>query len=213
MMGKNGPKRAVKTNTCKQGCRQPVSGRRGRVRARGGTKIGNDENDLPLTSTANGELTQINGAINWGADGFGQLTGVRVGSGEAASVVPIGQTVWFGADGSVIPAGPGGAQPDGAAASLLVEASGSYTLTVLATMNHAAGGTVVQGEDWLNLETVRLMGEDGDGDPISVALETRVQDDVPVHVKVLGVPVPLVALLEGVCIEWRWRRDWQQRVV
>jgi len=55
---------------------------------------------------------------------------------------------------------------------------------------------VVQGEDWLNLETVRLMGEDGDGDPITVALETRVQDDVPVHVKVLGVPVPLVALLE-----------------
>lgn len=161
-----------------------------------GTKIGNDENDLPLTSTANGGLTQINGAINWGADGFGQLTGVRVGSGEAASVVPIGQTVWFGADGSVIPAGPGGTQPDGAAASLLVDASGSYTLTVLATMNHAAGGTVVQGEDWLNLETVRLMGEDGDGDPISVALETRVQDDVPVHVKVLGVPVPLVALLE-----------------
>eukprot|EP01036_Dinobryon_divergens_P060337 gene60337-80468_t len=63
-------------------------------------------------------------------------------------------------------------------------------------MNHAAGGTVVQGEDWLNLETVRLMGEDGDGDPITVALETRVQDDVPVHVKVLGVPVPLLALLE-----------------
>jgi len=161
-----------------------------------GTKIGNDENDLPLTSTANGGLTQINGAINWGADGFGQLTGVRVGSGEGASVVPVGQTVWFGADGSVIPSGPGGARPEGAAASLLVEASGSYTLTVLATMNHAAGGTVVQGEDWLNLETVRLMGEDGDGDPITVALETRVQDDVPVHVKVLGVPVPLVALLE-----------------
>lgn len=161
-----------------------------------GAKIGNDENDLPLTSTANGGLTQINGAINWGADGFGQLTGVRVGSGEAASVVPIGQTVWFGADGSVIPSGPDGARPDGAAASLLVEASGSYTLTVLAAMNHAAGGTVVQGEDWLNLETVRLMGEDGDGDPITVALETRVQDDVPVHVKVLGVPVPLLALLE-----------------
>ena len=161
-----------------------------------GTKIGNDENDLPLTSTANGGLTQINGAINWGADGFGQLTGVRVGSGEGASVVPVGQTVWFGADGSVIPSGPGGARPEGAAASLLVEASGSYTLTVLATMNHAAGGTVVQGEDWLNLETVRLMGEDGDGDPITVALETRVQDDVPVHVKVLGVPVPLLALLE-----------------
>ncbi len=161
-----------------------------------GDKIGNDENDLPLTSTANGGLTQINGAINWGADGFGQLTGVRVGSGEGASVVPVGQTVWFGADGSVIPSGPGGARPEGAAASLLVEASGSYTLTVLATMNHAAGGEVVQGEDWLNLETVRLMGEDGDGDPITVALETRVQDDVPVHVKVLGVPVPLVALLE-----------------
>jgi VCBS repeat-containing protein len=161
-----------------------------------GDKIGNDENDLPLTSTANGGLTQINGAINWGADGFGQLTGVRVGSGEGASVVPVGQTVWFGADGSVIPSGPGGARPEGAAASLLVEASGSYTLTVLATMNHAAGGEVVQGEDWLNLETVRLMGEDGDGDPITVALETRVQDDVPVHVKVLGVPVPLLALLE-----------------
>lgn len=161
-----------------------------------GHKIGNDENDLPLTSTANGGLTQINGAIDWGADGFGQLTGVRVGSGDGASVVPVGQTVWFGADGSVMPAGPGGARPDGAAASLLVEASGNYTLTVLTTMNHAAGGEVVQGEDWLNLETVRLIGEDADGDSITVALETRVQDDVPLHVKVLGVPVPLVALLE-----------------
>ncbi|RQO80448.1 DUF5801 repeats-in-toxin domain-containing protein [Acidovorax sp. FJL06] len=161
-----------------------------------GRKIGNDEDDLPLTSTANGGLTQISGAINWGADGFGQLTGVLVGSGEGSTMVSIGQTVWFNADGSVIPAGPDGARPDGAAASLVVEASGSYTLTVLAAMNHAAGGEVVQGEDWLNLQTVRLVGEDGDGDSISVALETRVQDDVPVHVKVLGVPVPLLALLE-----------------
>ena len=161
-----------------------------------GHKIGNDENDLPLTSTAGGGLTQISGAINWGADGFGQLTGVRVGSGEGASVVPVGQTVWFNADGSVIPSGQGGAQPEGAAASLVVEASGSYTLTVLAAMNHAAGGEVVQGEDWLNLQTVRLMGEDGDGDPITVALETGCRTAAPVHVKVLGVPVPLVALLE-----------------
>jgi len=136
------------------------------VPADGGV-IGNDE-DEGLSHTTG--LQSMSGAVNWGADGFGSLTGVQVGAamfslGDADSV-----TVYFDADGAVLPG------VTGSAAMMEVFANGDYQLTVTGAMNHLAG----DGENWLELPLITFTGVDGDGDPANVSLVASVQDDIPV---------------------------------
>lgn len=135
----------------------------------GGGVIGNNETENPDLSHTTGVQT-MTGAVNWGADGFGKVTGVTFG-GNTVSVSGGSATVYFNALGV--------AQTDeaGSAAKLVVNEDGTYTLTVTGAMTHSE-----QGEDWLPLTTVDLVGEDKDGDPVSVPLEARVQDDVPAMV-------------------------------
>ncbi len=132
----------------------------------GGGVIGNNETENPDLSHTTGVQT-MTGAVNWGADGFGKVTGVTFG-GTTVSVSGGSATVYFNALGV--------AQTDeaGSAAKLVVNEDGTYTLTVTGAMKHSE-----QGEDWLPLTKVDLVGEDKDGDPVSVPLEARVQDDVP----------------------------------
>ncbi|MFC7460984.1 VCBS domain-containing protein [Hydrogenophaga defluvii] len=132
----------------------------------GGGVIGNNETENPDLSHTTGVQT-MTGAVNWGADGFGKVTGVTF-DGQSVSVSGGSATVYFNALGV--------AQTDeaGSAAKLVVNEDGTYTLTVTGAMTHSK-----QGEDWLPLTTVDLVGEDKDGDPVSVPLEARVQDDVP----------------------------------
>lgn len=138
-----------------------------------GGVIGIDEDDGLSHTTG---MQSMVGAVNWGADGFGSLTGVQVGAamfslGDADSV-----TVYFDADGVVL------ADAEGSSAMLEVFANGDYRLTVTGAMNHESGDGMggLIGENWLDLPRITFTGVDGDGDPARVSLIASVQDDIPV---------------------------------
>lgn len=124
---------------------------------------GNDEDD--------GGVGFVTGTIvdnvNWGADGFGGVASFNVGG---ASFAP-GTTVYWGQDGVFL-----GTSSEGAAASLIVNASGIYTFTLLQNMLLGQG---VQGEQINALATVQVIGADTNGDTVSIPLTLNVQDDVP----------------------------------
>ncbi|NMG32743.1 VCBS domain-containing protein, partial [Aromatoleum evansii] len=82
-----------------------------------------------------------------------------------------GATVYWGQDGTFL-----GATATGAAASLLVNADGSYTYTLL---DNLLLGTDTQGEQIDTLATVSITGKDADGDTQAVSVTLKVQDDVP----------------------------------
>lgn len=146
--------------------------------------IGNDEDD-GYSYTATGTVVDN---VSWGADGFGAVTAVTIGSGETAVSfdVPRGGsiTAYFDAHGNLLPDAPvtesytegTGPMPfDPPAASLVVNSDGTYTFTVLTAMTHEG-----EGEDALELPAITVTGVDFDGDPVNVPLSISVQDDVPV---------------------------------
>ena len=139
-----------------------------------GGVLGNDE-DEGLSHTTG--LQTMTGAVNWGADGFGSLVGVQVGG---AAMISLGNaesvTVYFDADGAVLEGATG------SSAMLEVFSNGEYRLTVTGAMNHAPGA----GENWLEMPLITFTGVDGDGDPASVSLAARIQDDVPEVLQVEG---------------------------
>ena len=130
--------------------------------------IGNDETDDGLSHTTG--VQTMTGVVSWGADKFGSVTEFSVGTGPAVQLVNGTATVYFDADGKVQDSS------QGAAAQIEVKSDGSYTVTVLGAMNHAPG----EGENTLDLPEISITGVDGDGDPVSVGLDVKVQDDVPI---------------------------------
>ena len=114
----------------------------------------------------------LTGSVNWGADEFGSVTGVKVGGSTIAiDGTTKTATAYFDVNGAVLP------DATGAAATLVVDTvTGDYTLTVTGAMTHTG-----EGEDILTLADVQLTAVDGDGDPVSLALELGVKDDVPVN--------------------------------
>ncbi len=118
--------------------------------------------------------------MNWGADGFGQATGFTV-DGQSFDT---GTTVYWGQNGAFLGTAADigeGAKfyspiPEGAAAKLVVFEDGSYVFTLLDNMLLGQG---VQGEQVNFLDRVTITGEDGDGDPIGVVVDLKVQDDIP----------------------------------
>lgn len=149
---------------------------------------GNQETEAPNLSATTGTQTIKTGVINWGADTFGKVAAVTVG-GTAYSAVGNEITVRFGTDGVALP--PGAAT--GAAELKVNTTTGEYTLTVTGAMTHgtatnldlsgmdaAAADAAMNGAEETNkLSLVTIVGEDKDGDPISVNLATTVKDDVP----------------------------------
>jgi len=105
--------------------------------------------------------------VDWGADGFGEVTGFNVGGASFSA----GSTVFWGQDGSFL-----GTSGEGAAASLVVGADGFYTFTSLDNMLLGEG---VQGEQINVLGTVQIVGVDTTGDEVEIPLTLSVQDDVP----------------------------------
>jgi len=154
----------------------------------GGGVIGNNEGS-PETLGASGTGTVKTGVINWGADQFGGVTQVKVGTDvHTASGGYI--TVKYGADGVALPPNSTAA----ASAELSINVlTGVYTLTVKAAMTHGdattldltgmtadeAAAAMNDKEETLDLSTVTIVGVDKDGDPIEVDLAASVKDDVP----------------------------------
>jgi|GEM_PF-894416 len=127
--------------------------------------IGSDETDDQYLHT---HTDTILDNANWGADGFGGVTGFSLNGQTFAA----GETVFWAQDGSFL-----GTTADGAAASLIVNANGTYTITMLDNM---LLGQDIQGEQIDALATVSVTGVDGDGDPLNVPLTISVVDDIPV---------------------------------
>jgi hypothetical protein len=152
------------------------------------------------------------GVIHWGADTFGGVVKAMVGGqdyGPADGVI----TVRFGLDGKAL-------SPDSTAdvgAILTIQATGEdagkYTLEVVGALQHATAthtnltgldeaarnAAMQAAEDWLDLSTITLVGQDKDGDPIQVDLTARVQDDVP---EVL-VNAPSTGLVPTFTVEYK----------
>jgi hypothetical protein len=131
---------------------------------------GNDEPDGYSYIKSDGDITDN---VDWGADDFGAVTKVVVGGTEYLMPDTAGDdsvTIYFDADGA-----SQGTTATGAAASLLVNEDGTYSVEVLDAMAHDAAG-----EDWLgNFPAVSIYAADGDGDEVSIALNLDVQDDIP----------------------------------
>ncbi|MFU1504296.1 retention module-containing protein [Aeromonas veronii] len=158
------------------------------LKSRGeGESEGNDVGERePLSLTGS-----IVDNVSWGADGFGKVTGVSWADGSAT----IGEnqtsvTVYFDAKGAVQPG------VAGAAASLLVNADGSYTFTL--ADNLLVSG---EGENVVKLLTdgFTFAAQDGDGDPVvgGIKVNVNITDDVPVAVNdgpacIIQSPLPLV---------------------
>lgn len=106
--------------------------------------------------------------VDWGADGFGGVNGFTVGGASFSA----GSTVFWGQDGSFL-----GTSSVGGAASLLVNADGTYDFGLIDNMLLGQG---VQGEQIDVLSTVQIIGADSSGDTVAVPLTLSVQDDVPV---------------------------------
>jgi T1SS-143 domain-containing protein len=133
--------------------------------------------------------------VAWGADGFGEATTFTIDG----YVFAVGTTVYWDQHGnflSVPPYEEGGeinavavdlgdegdaVIPKGAAASLVVNELGEYTFKLLDNMLLGQG---VQGEQIDLLDTVTVTAQDRDGDQVDVKVYLKVQDDVPVAVKV-----------------------------
>lgn len=124
---------------------------------------GNNEDDGGVGSVTG----TIVDNVDWGADGFGEVTGFNVGGVSFAA----GSTVYWGQDGTFL-----GTSGEGAAASLLVGVDGAYTFTVLDNLLLGEG---VQGEQINLLGTVQIIGADTTGDTVEIPLALSVQDDVP----------------------------------
>ncbi|ACU88138.1 DUF5801 repeats-in-toxin domain-containing protein [Desulfomicrobium baculatum] len=124
---------------------------------------GNDEDDGGVGSVTG----TIVDNVDWGADGFGEVTGFNVGGASFSA----GSTVFWGQDGTFL-----GTSGEGAAASLVVGADGFYTFTLLDNMLLGEG---VQGEQINVLGTVQIVGADTTGDEVEIPLTLNVQDDVP----------------------------------
>ncbi len=77
---------------------------------------GNNEDDGGVGSLSG----TIVDNVNWGADGFGEVTGFNVGGTAFAA----GSTVFWGQNGAFL-----GTSGEGAAASLIVNADGTYTMS------------------------------------------------------------------------------------
>ncbi|MFQ6538239.1 MULTISPECIES: beta strand repeat-containing protein [Aphanothece] len=117
---------------------------------------------------------------NWGADEFDELTQVQV-SGQSAVAVPTGSsvTLYWNQTGTY----QGTSNVD-AAASLLVNADGSYTYTLL---DNLLLGVDVQGEQINTLATVTFTGKDNDGDLATINLTLQDKDDIP-EIDIAPVP-------------------------
>lgn len=126
--------------------------------------FGNDEDD-GLSHVASGTIVDN---ARWGADGFGSAIAVTVG-GERFGIPAGGSTtVYFDADGELQEGS------EDAAAQLVVNSDGTYTIEMLGAMYH--GG---EDEDLLSLPPIFVTGVDGDGDPVDVGINITVQDDIP----------------------------------
>jgi hypothetical protein len=124
---------------------------------------GNNEDDGGVGSLSG----TIVDNVNWGADGFGEVTGFNVGGTAFAA----GSTVFWAQNGAFL-----GTSGEGAAASLIVNADGTYTFSLIDNMLLGQG---VQGEQTNLLATVQIIGADTSGDEVPIPLALNVEDDVP----------------------------------
>ncbi|WP_411580213.1 DUF5801 repeats-in-toxin domain-containing protein [Aeromonas allosaccharophila] len=158
------------------------------VKQEGGSDTVNvDEDDLQASrgddesegnDVGERELLSLTGTVvdnvSWGADGFGKVTGVSwTGGSTTIGENQTSVTVYFDAAGAVQPGAAG------AAASLLVNADGSYTFTL--ADNLLVSG---EGENVVKLLTdgFTFSAQDGDGDPVvdGIKVSVNITDDVPV---------------------------------
>jgi len=133
--------------------------------------VPDDGGVIGIDELGDGYSYTINGTVfddaSWGADGFGGASGLSFNGQTFAA----GVTVFWAQDGSFL-----GTSAAGAAASLIVNADGTYTFTML---DNILLGQNIQGEQIDTLATVSVIGVDGDGDPLNVPLTINVVDDVP----------------------------------
>ncbi|MEW5887079.1 MAG: retention module-containing protein, partial [Pseudomonadota bacterium] len=118
--------------------------------------------------------------VNWGADGFGRVTGVSWNGGSAAVQPNSSTTLYINANGSL-------GTPDSAAIRLTLGSDGTYEFELLRAQTHS-----VQGEDLQALLQggFTVSAVDGDGDPIAggVRINVSVLDDIPVIELVGRIP-------------------------
>ena len=127
--------------------------------ARSGEPAGSN----PSLSVKYGGTVEDN--AGWGADGFGQVTGVSWTGGS--STIASGEqstTIYFDASGAVQ------TSPIGAAANLIVYANGSYALTL--TDNLLVSGSELT-------KQLTIQAEDADGDKANIDLTVKVVNDKP----------------------------------
>ncbi|MGL4318286.1 MAG: retention module-containing protein, partial [Pseudomonas sp.] len=122
-----------------------------------------DEDDLPAGNDVSKESLTVNGSIfdnvNWGADGFGGVTGVTAASGSPTTTATATTITLSTSDWQLV----------------VTKATGAYAFTLLDEMTHANAS----GENSLTLPTFTVTAVDGDGDPASVTLNASVVDDIP----------------------------------
>ncbi|WP_045476678.1 retention module-containing protein [Serpentinimonas barnesii] len=118
--------------------------------------------------------------VNWGADGFGRVTGVSWSGGSAAVQPNSSATLYINANGSL-------GTTDSAAIRLTLGADGTYEFELLRAQTHG-----IQGEDLQALLQggFTISAVDGDGDPIvgGVRVNVDVLDDIPVIELVGRIP-------------------------
>ncbi|MEI6359782.1 MAG: Ig-like domain-containing protein, partial [Synechococcus sp. ELA619] len=134
--------------------------------------LGTAADKAPLTTT--GTIVDAAG-VNWGADGFGSVTGIKVGDAEIA-LDGSTKTIYFDDHGVY------SESDESAAASLTVKSDGSYSFTLLAHLDLTGDGAQIDDLAGRN-NGISLLAQDHDGDPVNagagVALSLKVQDDVP----------------------------------
>ena len=141
-----------------------------------GESGGNDNSDPDLLSVS-GSITDN---VSWGADGFGSVSKVVIGTGTDAVELAMPQT--SGADSVMVYFNSAGARQEavaGAAASLVVNEDGSYVFSLLD--NLLVSGPAENIAKLLNDAGVVVYGVDGDGDEIAggVTIKMNVVDDIP----------------------------------
>ncbi len=127
------------------------------------------DNVPDYTNVATGNVAN-NG--NWGADGFDKVTTISIEGGDGSITVNpfFGATLYWNQAGELI------SGPLGAAASLHVNANGTYSFVLFDNMLLGQGEP---GEQINTLANVVFTGQDKDGDQATITVSLDVKDDVP----------------------------------
>ncbi|WP_415408524.1 beta strand repeat-containing protein [Synechococcus sp. W2B2] len=139
---------------------------------------GSDQSD-PTSVSGSLFSADNTGSFSFGADG-GSITGIAINGVNTSLGSETSTTVFFAQNGTSL-----GTTSSGAAASLLVNADGTYTFSLLNNLllDGTNNGQQTESLSAINNNSIVLLGQDNDGDLINsgngIALTLNVVDDVP----------------------------------